>query len=356
MAEIHDVPTRFVRAERLWTGDRLRTDVLMSVGPDGIRPVTTTGVPHGTATAAPRLAATVLPPLTDAHVHAHLSDLTATGAPGLARVLDLGAVPEQIATLATQAAACDGSTEFRYAGAFLTAVGGYPSDRPWAPDGCWVELAGPAEAARAVADQVGCGAGVVKIALNAVAGPVPDDPTLRALVNAAHTSGVLTVAHAEGAGQAVRALAAGVDALAHTPWEPLHDAVIADMAATMRWVSTLDMHRRAGDEASFEVARDNLSRFAAAGGAVAYGTDLGNGLSRAGICCGELAALRSAGLRESQLLRSLSSPRLLPRWGRTITVLPADVASSSDVIDALPEARAASATAVLNRADREFEE
>lgn len=348
--------TRFVRAQRLWTGDRLRTDALLSVGADGIRPVASAMVPHGMATGAPLLAATVLPPLTDAHVHAHLSDLTAAGVPSLARVLDLGAVPEQIATLATQAVACGGSTELRYAGAFLTAVGGYPSDRLWAPQGCWVELAGPADAPRVVADQVGCGASVVKIALNAVAGAVPDDPTLRALVDAAHASGVLTVAHAEGAGQAVRALAAGVDALAHTPWEPLDDAVIADMAATMRWVSTLDMHRRAGDEASFEVARDNLSRFAAAGGAAAYGTDLGNGLSRAGICSDELAALREAGLRGAQLLRSLSAPRLLPRWGRTVTVLPADIATVPDVIDALPKARAASAAAILNRADRESEE
>ena len=45
----------------------------------------------------------------------------------------------------------------------------------------------------------------------------------------------------------------------------------------MRVVSTLDIHLFGRETPELDVAKDNLRRFAAAGGRVAYGTDLGNG-------------------------------------------------------------------------------
>jgi imidazolonepropionase-like amidohydrolase len=51
---------------------------------------------------------------------------------------------------------------------------------------------------------------------------------------------------------------------------------------------------------------DNVRRFAAAGGRVTYGTDLGNGPIPAGIHAGEAAHLAGAGLSSEQVLEALT--------------------------------------------------
>src|SRR5690606_26470832 len=100
-----------------------------------------------------------------------------------------------------------------------------------------------------------------------------------------------------GAGQAERAFAAGVDALAHAPWsERLPDELLAAMAGRMRWISTLDIHGWGSFDADFVTASDNLRRFHAAGGGIRYGTDLGNGPLPLGVNERELLALEHVGL------------------------------------------------------------
>lgn len=253
------------------------------------------------------LAGVLLPGFRDAHVHLALVDAGALFRGGLAAVDDLGGNPAALAVLAARSAS-SALPEVRFAGAFLTAPGGYPSDRSWAPPGSVEEVADPVQAAAAVDRQVEAGASFVKVALHAGAGPVPDDATLRALVGRAHERGVTVVAHTEGVGQVERALVAGVDRLAHCPFsERLPDDLVTAAARSQTWVSTLDVHGWGTPVAPYAVALDNLTRFVAAGGTVVYGTDQGNGPLPVGVDERELAALLAAGLTPEDLLCALTS-------------------------------------------------
>lgn len=265
----------------------------------GVRPATGADPAPGR-----HLPGTVLPGLTDAHVHLALVDPAALRRGGLAAVDDLGGNPDVLAELART----PGLPVVRYAGAFLTAPGGYPSDRSWAPPGAVEEVAGPAPAVAAVDRQVAAGASFLKVVLHPAAGPVLDDETLDAIVAHAHARGRRVVAHVEGAGQARRAHEARVDRLAHAPFtERLPDDLVAAMARAQQWISTLDIHGWESPTREQDVALDNLSRFAAAGGTVVYGTDQGNGPLPAGIDPRELCALGAAGLTADDLLRALTS-------------------------------------------------
>jgi hypothetical protein len=268
---------------------------------------------------------TMLPPFVDHHVHLQLVRPDDAVAGGIAAIVDLGADPGAIATIART----EGLPRVRYAGAFLTAVGGYPSDRPWAPAGSVRELAsvdgdataaaertrerehhalaGPVEAA--VDEQRRFGASVVKVALNSDAGPVFDRATLDAVVAAARSRGLPVAAHAQGAGMAEVAIDAGVDVLVHAPFtERLDDGLIKRAAsAGQAWISTLAIHVR-DDAATAELAIDNVRRFHAAGGRVLYGTDLGNGELAAGVNRDEVAALVRAGLAASAVIAALTDP------------------------------------------------
>jgi hypothetical protein len=236
-----------------------------------------------------RIPGTVFGGFVDAHVHLGLIDGARLLSGGIAAVHDLGWIPD----VASRWPHTPGLPSVRYAGAFLTAPGGYPADRCWAPPGSVVEVASPERAADAVSVQLAAGASFVKLALNSVAGPVFDDDTLRALVSAAHGRGVTVVAHAEGAGQAARAFEAGVDRLAHAPFtEPIAEELLAAMVDCLSWVSTLNIH----DGPAEVIALDNVRRFAALGGEVRYGTDLGNGAQPDGVNPSELAALAEAGV------------------------------------------------------------
>ncbi|GAA4477275.1 hypothetical protein GCM10023094_19120 [Rhodococcus olei] len=276
-------PTRFA----------LRGGLIRVLGPDRAT----------TPTAGLTFDGTVFPGFRDAHVHLELVDAAALFAGGLDEVYDLGA---GLAAAAHWTSRSDrptpGRPRIRFAGQFLTAPGGYPGDRAWAPTGSVREITGPSDAADAVTEQVCAGADFVKVTLNSDAGPVLPDGTLRAVVTAAHRLSRGVVAHAEGAGQVDRALAAGVDVLAHAPWtERLGERVVRDAARSMRWISTLDIHR--GHDR--EVAGDNLRRFHAAGGRVRYGTDLGNGDLPAGVNASEVAALFAAGLDRAAVLAAM---------------------------------------------------
>ncbi|MBX3195104.1 MAG: hydrolase [Microbacteriaceae bacterium] len=229
---------------------------------------------------------------TDFHVHLELIDPALVAAGGLTRVVDLGSSrPVEVP-----------GVEVIRAGRMLTAPGGYPSDRPWAASGLFREVAAVG-AKEAVAEQVADGAALIKIALNADAGPVWDDAVLGEVVAAAHAADRRVVAHVEGVGQAARAGQAGVDAFAHAPWtERLPDALVSDLATRVTWISTLRIHSGADRER----ALDNVRRFHGAGGRIRYGTDMGNGPCSGGVEQDELDALREAGLGEEELAAAMS--------------------------------------------------
>jgi imidazolonepropionase-like amidohydrolase len=255
-------------------------------------------------------AGVALPPLIDHHVHLHLIDERLLGSHGIAGVLDLGGDPVALAQRPL-----DGMPRVAYAGAFLTAPGGYPLGRAWAPASAVREVSDASEhpgvaggAATAVDEQVSFGASVIKVALNAQAGPVPDAAILAAIIAAAREHATPVVAHAQGEGMAALAIEAGIDALAHTPFTELLDGALVFRAASagQRWISTLDIHRE--DAHGREIAAANLAAFVRAGGTVLYGTDLGNGDLPVGVNARELTALHDAGLRGAALLAVLTDP------------------------------------------------
>lgn len=241
----------------------------------------------------------------DHHVHLGLVDWSLLPDGELGGVVDLGWSPA-IGDIARDLRAA--GLRVDVAGGFLTAPGGYPSDRPWAPRGSTAFVAEPDDADAAVAAQRELGATVVKVTLNRDAGPVPDLATLEAVVRAA--DGLPVVAHVQGAGMLELALAAGVATIAHAPWtHHLDDAVIAEcVEAGQGWISTLDIHGFGSTSPDQERALDNLGRFHQAGGRVLYGTDLGNGPLPAGLNHRELDLLGRAGLDDVAVQRALTDP------------------------------------------------
>jgi hypothetical protein len=274
-------------------------------------PVPLDRLPPGTVLGR-RLAGTVVPGLVDAHVHAGLVDLAASRAGGLAGCHDLGGVPADLAELRRRSHV-PGShlPRLEIAGAFLTAPGGYPSDRTWAAPSSWREVAGPADAGEAVAEQVVAGASMIKISVHVDAGPVLSATVLRAIVDAAHGTGRPVVVHAEGDGAVRVALEAGADRFAHTPWtEQLDPGMLRACAERTSWISTIDIHGwgapRSAQARHRATAMHNLRAFVALGGVVRYGTDLGNGPLPSGVNGREIEALIDAGLGPDGVLVAMT--------------------------------------------------
>ncbi len=257
----------------------------------------------------------LMPGAADHHVHIGLSDARAVLRGGVTFARDLAWSPDAIFPLAdiSQSTDFDGPTIVA-AGPMLTVPGGYPSRAGWCPAGGWIEVRGAEEAAAAVERVAAQDPACIKLALNADDGPTLDDAELLAIVGAAHGRGLTVAAHVQGGGQTERALGAGVDELAHTPWtERLPGALIQTLARSTTICSTLDIHSYGRPSPSLEVALDNLARFVAAGGRVRYGTDLGNGPIPPGIHVGEVFHLRQAGLAPDAILTAMTASRLEPQ-------------------------------------------
>jgi hypothetical protein len=182
-----------------------------------------------------------LSPFVDHHVHLHLIEPGDLPRGGIAAVVDLGGDPDRLARHER------GIPVIVYAGAFLTAPGGYPVGRGWAPDTVVREVSSPSGvpgapggARTAVDEMADAGASLVKVVLHG-GGPTLTDAVLSAIIDAARVRELPVVVHAEGAGMAQQAVRAGADALAHVPFtELLHgETIAAAVADGMRWVSTL---------------------------------------------------------------------------------------------------------------------
>jgi imidazolonepropionase-like amidohydrolase len=277
----------------------------------------------------------LMPAVADRHVHLGLSDPGAVLARGVTLVRDLGWPAEAIFPLAeaSESPAFNGPL-VRAAGPMLTCPGGYPTQAGWAPPGTGLEVRGPEEGAAAVRDLAARGAAVVKVALNAEAGPTLPDETLLAICDAAHGLGLRVTAHCQGRGQVERALGAGVDELAHCPWtERLSDQVVGAAARRMRVVSTLDIHSYGADTPELRTATDNLRRFLEAGGRVVYGTDLGNGPIPPGIHAGEARHLARAGLSAEEVLAAMVARPLAPGEPGDLVVVGGDPREDLGALD-----------------------
>lgn len=243
---------------------------------------------------------TLVPGVVDAHVHLAFADPADVLAGGVTTVRDLGGTPPVL-----RAAAAAG-LRVRAAGRVLTAVGGYPADS-WAARGPGAgaarEVRGVDDAAAAVAEQVDAGADLVKVALESSGGrPLLADDVLGAVVAAARAAGLPVAAHVGGANALERALAAGVDELAHVP---LHRVTPAEMghvaAAGVVVVPTLAVHPHP------DVAARAFAAFLAAGGTAVWGTDLGNDGTAPGVPVAEVLAWLAAGVSLAGVLHAATA-------------------------------------------------
>jgi imidazolonepropionase-like amidohydrolase len=268
----------------------------------------------------------LIPGAVDHHVHIGLSDPREVLRGGVTAVRDLAWPPDDIFPLAdiSQATDFDGPAIVA-AGPMITAPGGYPSRAGWCPPGGWVEVTDADEAAAAVARIASQDPAVIKVSLNAEAGPVLSDRALVAVCESAHARGLAVTAHVQGPGQVDRALGAGVDELAHCPWtERLAEETVAALARRTGIVSTLDIHSYGRRTPALDAALDNLRRFTEAGGRVRYGTDLGNGPIPPGIDPREVALLAEAGLDTPEVLRAMTLSGLRPGAEADLVGLGAD--------------------------------
>jgi imidazolonepropionase-like amidohydrolase len=271
---------------------------------------TITGIGESGSVEIPEVVKTVdatglilIPGFIDAHVHVAFADPHEIVAKGVTTVRDLAWTPEEIWPLVARSRSprFDGPLMIA-AGQMLTVERGYPTRAGWAPQGV-ERIVRPGEARDAVAEQVERGASVIKVALNAAAGPTLSPSTLNEIVVAAHDEGLRVTAHITGRHELRKALVAGVDEMAHMLMseERISDQLIGDMvAADMTVVPTLAI--RFGNDR--KLAIDNLKRFVAAEGRIVYGTDLGNAGAEPGIDAREVDAMSSAGLSGREIIAS----------------------------------------------------
>lgn len=196
------------------------------------------------------------------------------------------------------------------AGPLLTAPGGYPAQPPEATGA--LELTGPEDARAQVARLIDVrGAQLIKVTIETGIATDYDDPglpvlppeTLAAIAEAAHERGRIVTAHVTQAGELRAALEAGFDVAAHTPIEPLPDALLEEAAAAgMILISTANIW---GGNAP-QVVAENLARYSELGGRVALGTDfpypLGTDPVGSQMALAEMQLMVSGGLTPAQVL------------------------------------------------------
>ncbi len=320
---MHAVSRLSIRASRAWLGPGRILEDAQVVCEGGV--ISHAGDPDAGPDDAVSVDGFVMPAVADRHVHIGLSDPGAVLRGGVTAVRDLAWPPERIFPLAdlSETPSFDGPL-IRAAGPMLTAPGGYPTRAGWAPVGTGRELGDPASAVAAVAELAAAGATAIKVSLNAEAGPALGDAELMAVCDAAHAADLPVTAHTQGSEQVERALGAGIDELAHTPWLWLSDDVIVRCARSLRIVSTLDILGSGGSTPELRIALDNLRRFHRAGGEVIYGTDLGNGTVPPGVHVREMQLLAEAGLEPEEILVAATRAPLEPGAPGDLIVLAAD--------------------------------
>ena len=260
--------------------------------------------------------ATLLPGLIDAHIHivddAELARLRDSGiTTGL--VMASPAV-EQIAALRGR----PGMTDLRNAGLSAVGRGGNHAKLPGYPEEGIIT--GPEQARKFVADRVAEGSDYIKVVTEPPGTDNIDQPTLNALVEAAHEHGKLVVAHAVDTHAYAMALAAGVDVLTHAPLDHALDAAVAERLAREGRIviPTLTMMdgvcKRSGRAgADYGAARASVGAMYRAGVPVLAGTDANSfGPGPARITHGsslhdELELLVDAGLTTVDVLRAATS-------------------------------------------------
>ncbi|MBY0447731.1 MAG: CIA30 family protein, partial [Hyphomonadaceae bacterium] len=288
--------------------------------------------------------ATLLPGLIDSHTHIYGDVRKDAARFGVAAELDMFTAPQGLRALQQgrdNSANTDQADVFS-AGMLATAPGGHGTEY-----GVAVEtLTKPEEAQGWVDRRIAEGSDWIKLVYERPRPgerfPSIDQPTMAALVQAAHARGKLVVAHALGAAAAEDFIVAGGDGLVHAPLTPVSPALVARMQARGLFViPTLSVHEAFGGGAqagealltpdlrarlsttqkstlappgsffpvgSLAAARANVAAFHAAGVRILAGTDAPNpGTAHGASLHAELKLLTAAGLTPVQALRAATS-------------------------------------------------
>ncbi|HET8985372.1 MAG TPA: amidohydrolase family protein [Trueperaceae bacterium] len=291
---------------------------------------------------------TLLPGLIDAHVHTFTPAMLQQAAVfGVTTVLDMFTDESFAAQMRAEQAAgpVTARADLLSAGTLATAPGGHGTQFGFDV----ATLTDPAQAAQWVADRVAAGADYIKVVVESgeemgFSQPTLDEPTVRAVIEAAHAQNLLVVTHVQTAAAAAMVVAAGTDGLAHMfsdelPTQALIDAMVANhvfviptftvfqsigvddavdasLAADERmapYLSPADLQSLGspyhGFEAmSFEVASEGVTQLRAAGVRILAGTDAPNpGTAFGASMHRELELLTLAGLSPSEALAAATS-------------------------------------------------
>jgi imidazolonepropionase-like amidohydrolase len=223
--------------------------------------------------------ATLLPGLINAHVHSafDVHNLEMWGKDGVTTVRDLAnsTFPrlEPIAKFRETVRDYPQAARLVTVGPMVTVPGGYPIAIWGVPA---LTVTSPIDARQKVTQLLDAGVDVIKISLESGGIFGQTIPTLspeqaQAIVEMAHARSTLVSAHVSISADLEKALAAGVDDMAHMSTDPVPDALIQRMVkADVYWVPTIELWKGVG---LGEHVIDNLRRYVAAGGLVALGTD-----------------------------------------------------------------------------------
>lgn len=216
---------------------------------------------------------TLLPGLIDAHAHAFDGDLAEALRFGVTTELDMNNLPPTLAVQRRLAAERYDVADLRSSGMVATAPGGHPTQimtedvlRAFGSDTGLDTVADADQAKAFVAARVDEGADYLKIAVDdgAVSGmrlPVISPELAAVLVEAGHSAGLKVIAHTVTAREALIALDAGVDGLAHL-YTDVDEEGAEDMAARVAAydvfvVSTITyIEAVSGDPYGAELLRD----------------------------------------------------------------------------------------------------
>jgi imidazolonepropionase-like amidohydrolase len=259
--------------------------------------------------------ATILPGFIDLHVHTEAGMVEG----GDTTVRNLGAPLSALRPPSRQLGPL-----VLMAGPLVSVSGGYP-ETVWGPS-IALDVRSPADARAAVRMLARRGAAVIKVALDPGHGawPMLSVAEVRAIVAEAHAQRLRVTAHAMGVEGVRRALAGGVDELAHTPCGATPDQIREILRRHLPFVATLHVEELV-DGGCLGVARQLI----AGGDLPLYGTDVGNAGIPLGIDVRELQLMHEAGMTPPQVLAAATS-RAGAELGRSplgslVTGAPADV-------------------------------
>ncbi len=292
------------------TGAAPQTDAVVLISGGKIVAVGPAGrvkVPAGTHT-IDLSGTTILPGFINAHVHDAFdrSNLQAWAEGGVTTVRDESALPDTIAqlkTFRTEVSADPHYARLVSSGTMLAVPGGYGN----------LFVSSPEEARQAVLKEIDEGVNAIKLALeDGYAGrhdlPKLTPEELKAIVTTAHAYGLPVSAHVTQGAYLKEVLDAGVDDIAHTPYDFVPAEDFEQMVRqSVYLIPTFTVYRNYG--APLAMVQSNLRQFVALGGKVALGNDYdgGPGSFELGIPMYEIQMMSQSGMTPMQIILASTS-------------------------------------------------